>query len=129
MKRIKEVEGLSPAVGPYSFAVINGNTVYTAGQVGQTAEGTLIEGGVDAEARQAMDNLGRILGAAAIDFSNVVKTTIYLTNAADIARVNVIYADYFTEGEYPAREATVAAALPLGAQVEISMIAALPEVE
>jgi 2-iminobutanoate/2-iminopropanoate deaminase len=128
MKRIRQVEGLSPAVGPYSFAVIAGNTVYTAGQIGQTAEGTLVEGGVEAEAHQAMGNLGRILGAAAVGFSDVVKTTIYLTDASDFAKVNEVYAGYFADGEYPARETTIAAALPLGARVEISMVAALPNV-
>src|SRR5690606_34355606 len=97
MKRITEVEGLSPAVGPYSFAVISGDTVYTAGQIGQTLEGTLIKGGVEAEARQAMDNLGRILGAAAVNFGNVLKTTIYLTDVTDFAKVNEVYASYFPE--------------------------------
>jgi len=125
LRRIAEVEGLSPAVGPYSFAVIAGNTVYTAGQVGQTVDGKLVEGGLEAEARQALDNLGRILSAAAVGFSDVVKTTIYLTDAADFATVNEIYAGYFPDGEYPSRETTVAAALPLGARVEISMVAAL----
>lgn len=70
MKRIREVEGLSPAVGPYSFAVIHGQTVYTAGQMGKTLEGKLIEGGIEAETHQVMKNLAKILGKAGI------KTTI-----------------------------------------------------
>lgn len=125
MKRITQVEGLSPAVGPYSFAVIIGDTIYTAGQVAQTSEGTLVEGGIEAQTRQVMGNLARILGAAAVGFSDVVKTTIYLTDVTNFARVNEVYAEYFANGEYPVRETTVAAALPLGACVEISMVAVL----
>jgi 2-iminobutanoate/2-iminopropanoate deaminase len=126
MRRITEVEGLSPAVGPYSFAVIDRNTVYTAGQVAQNSEGVLVEGGIEAQTHQVMENLKKILGAAAVGFSDVMRTTIYLTDVTDFATVNEIYAGYFPDGEYPVRETTVAASLPLGAQVEISMIAALP---
>lgn len=125
MRRITEVDGLSPAVGPYSFAVISGNTVYTAGQVAQNSEGALVEGGIETQTHQVMGNLGRILGAAAAGFSDVMKTTIYLTDVADSAKVNKVYAGYFADGEYPVRETTIAASLLLGAQVEISMIAAL----
>lgn len=125
MKRITEVEGLSPAAGPYSFAVISNGIVHTAGQIGQTTEGVLAEGGVEAEAHQAMHNLGRILGAVTIGFGSATKTTIYLTDVDDFARINSVYASYFPEGEYPARETIGIAALPLGARVEISMIATL----
>lgn len=127
MKRITHVEGISAAVGPYSFGVIANGFLYTAGQVGQTAEGKLIEGGVESQARQAMNNLGLILGSAALGFGNVVKTTIYLTDVEDFGPVNAVYAEHFEEGAYPARETVVVAGLPLGAAVEISMVAALPE--
>lgn len=122
MKRVTEVEGLAPAVGPYSLAVVD-NALYTSGQIGLTAEGELVEGGVEAETHQVMDNLAKVLGAAGVGFSDVVKTTIYLTNISHFATVNEVYAGYFADDEYPARETVVAAALPLGAQVEISMIA------
>jgi 2-iminobutanoate/2-iminopropanoate deaminase len=127
MKRIREVEGLSPAAGPYSFAVIQGEIVYTSGQIGQTSEGTLINGGIEAETHQVMRNLGKILDTIGVGFHDVIKTTIYLTDASDFGMVNEIYASYFHEGEYPARETTVAASLPLGAHVEISMIATLSD--
>jgi 2-iminobutanoate/2-iminopropanoate deaminase len=126
MRRITEVEGLSPAAGPYSFAVITGDTVYTAGQIAQNSEGALVEGGIEAQTHQVMGNLRKILGAAAVGFSDVTKATIHLTDVSDFAKVNEVYGSYFADGEYPVRETTVAAALPLGAQVEISMIAALP---
>ncbi|WP_028777351.1 RidA family protein [Shimazuella kribbensis] len=127
MKRIRAVEGLSPAAGPYSFAVIHAEMVFTAGQIGQTPEGTLIEGGIEAETHQVMRNLGKILDKIDVGFRDVVKTTIYLTDASDFGLVNEIYASYFPDHEYPVRETTVAASLPLGARVEISMIATLPD--
>lgn len=123
MKRITNVEDLSRPAGPYAFAVTEGGIVYTAGQIGQMADGALIEGGFIAEARQVMTNLQRILQAAAIDFRDVTKTTVYLTDATDFARLNEVYAAYFPDGRYPVRETVVVAALPLGARVEISVIA------
>jgi 2-iminobutanoate/2-iminopropanoate deaminase len=125
MKRITEVPGLAPALGPYSLAAISDGAVYTAGQIGQTADGGIVAGGVEAETRQALDNLGKILGAAGLGFGDVVRAVIYLTDPADFAKFNEIYASYFPAGQYPVRETTVAASLPLGARIEVSMIAAL----
>jgi 2-iminobutanoate/2-iminopropanoate deaminase len=124
MKRITEIEGMS-ALGPYSFAIVANDTVYTAGQIGQKPEGGLAKGGIEAQAHQVMANLAKVLKAAGTDFEYVIKTTIYLTDLADFAKVNEVYANYFSEGEYPARETTEVAALPLGARVEMSMIATL----
>lgn len=123
MQRITKVIGLAPAVGPYSFAVVAGDLVYTAGQIGQTAEAKLIDGGIEAETHQVMKNLGAILHAAGSGFEKVTKTSIYLTDPADFPKVNEIYASYFPNGQYPARETTIAAALPLGAKIEISIVA------
>lgn len=127
MRRITEVDGLAPAVGPYSYAIVTGNTVYTAGQVGQTAEGKLVESGIEAQAHQTMDNLGKILRASAVDFNRVVKTTIYLTDKGDFTKVNEVYATYFAEGEYPVRETTIVTSLLLDAKIEISMVAVVAD--
>lgn len=123
MKRITKIDGLSPAVAPYSFATITDNMVYTAGQIAQTAEGSLASGGIETETQQVMRNLAKILQAAEVDFAHVVRATIYLTDVADFATVNQIYAGYFPDGAYPVRETTTTAGLPLGAKVEISLIA------
>ncbi len=124
IQRIHSVEGVANPVGPYSLATISPEgLVYTAGQVGMKPDGTLVDGGVEAETHQAMQNLARILGAAAIDLSKVLKATIYVTDINDFGRVNQVYGSWFPEGEYPARETVGAAALPLGAHVEISMVA------
>lgn len=127
IQRIQKGDGFAPAVGPYSAAVVSDGMVYTAGQIGMTPDGKLVEGGVEAEAGQAMKNLQAILKAAGASFDNALKTTIYLTDVADFAAVNEVYGSFFAEGEYPARETIGVAALPLGAKVEISMIAALPQ--
>lgn len=123
MRRITRSKNLPPAVGPYSLAVIDGGTIFTAGQIGLTAEGNLVDGGVATELRQALANLDDILQTAGSGFAYVIKTVIYLTDAADFALVNTIYGSHFDKGQYPARETTVVASLPLGAKIEISMIA------
>lgn len=123
MQRIKSVDGLAPSLGPYSLAIVDGDTVFTAGQIGITATGTISAGGIEAEARQALDNLHNILQAAGSDFNHVIKTTLYLTNSADFVAVNTIYGGYFAKAAYPARETIVVASLPMGAKIEISMIA------
>lgn len=123
--RIRSVEGVANPVGPYSLATISPEgLVYTAGQIGMAPNGTLVDGGVQAEAQQAMQNVARILSAAATDLSRVLKATIYVTDINDFGRVNQVYGSWFPEGEYPARETVGVAALPLGASVEISMVAA-----
>ena len=123
MQRVVSADGLAPSLAPYSLAVINDDTVYTAGQIGLTAQGKIVAGGVEAETKQALENLHKILQASGSNFSNVIKTTIYLTDPADFDLVNRVYGSYLTEGKYPVRETIVAASLPLGAKIEISMIA------
>ena len=104
------------AVGPYCHAKLAGNTLYTSGQLGLVpATGALPEG-VEAQARQALDNLGAVLQAAGMDFADVTKTTVFF------AAVNSIYAEYFT-GQAPARSCVQVAALPKGALFEIEAVA------
>ncbi|XP_023331751.1 2-iminobutanoate/2-iminopropanoate deaminase isoform X2 [Eurytemora carolleeae] len=111
------------AIGPYNQAVQVDNTLYVSGQIGfipETME--IIPGGVEAEARQALVNMGHILQAANCTFNSVVKTTVLLADIGDFTKVNEIYKQFFKEN-YPARAAYQAAALPRGALVEIEAIA------
>ena len=110
------------ALGPYSQAKLCGNVLYTSGQLGMDpATGNLPEG-VEAQAEQALKNLGAILNEAGMDYADVVKTTVFLADINDFAAVNAIYAKYFT-GETPARSCVQIAALPKAALFEIECVA------
>ncbi|HEX5999055.1 MAG TPA: RidA family protein [Hyphomicrobiaceae bacterium] len=111
------------AIGPYSLAIANGDLIFISGQIPlDAATGKLVEGDVSAQARQSLENLKAILDAAGLGFGHVVKTVIFLTDMADFAAVNEVYKGYVTE-PYPARSTIAVAGLPLGAKVEIEMIA------
>lgn len=126
MKEIVHTDMAPKAVGPYSQAVKTGHFVFTAGQVGiDPRTGRLVEGGLEEQAVRVLDNLKAVLAAAGTDFSRVVKATVFLADIADFARFNGVYARYFPS-DPPARSAFQVAALPLGARVEIEMIAELP---
>jgi 2-iminobutanoate/2-iminopropanoate deaminase len=113
------------AIGPYSQAVVHDGLIYTAGQVGIDPQtGKLVEGGIEAQTRQALTNLQAILEAAGTSMANVLKTTVYMQDLADFAAMNHVYAGFFVQGP-PARSTTQAAALPLGALVEIDVVAAI----
>ena len=109
------------AVGPYCHAKLCGDTLYCSGQLGLVPETGAMAQGLEAQARQALDNLGAILRAAGMDYSNVVKTTVFLVDMVDFAAVNEIYAQYFS-GEVPARSC-VQAVLPKEGLVEVEAIA------
>jgi 2-iminobutanoate/2-iminopropanoate deaminase len=109
-------------VGPYSPAVEAGGFVFASGQIALDAEGQMVGYTAPDQARRALENLKRLLAMAGLDLSAVVKTTIFLTDLADFAAVNVVYADYFSE-PYPARSTVQVGALPKGAKVEIEAIA------
>ena len=111
------------AIGPYSIATKFGDLVVTAGQLGLDPQsGELVSGGVEAETRQALTNLGNVLEAAGSSLDNVLKTTVFLRDINDFARMNLIYAEFFKE-DCPARSAFQVAALPKGAAVEIEAVA------
>ncbi len=111
------------AVGPYSQAVVGGDLVFTAGQIGLVPEsGQLVSDEVGEQARQALRNLGEVLSAAGCDWTKVLKTTIFLLDMADFAAVNAVYAEVFPEAP-PARSTVAVAGLPLGAKVEIEAVA------
>ena len=112
------------AIGPYSQAVLAGNTIYVSGQIPIVPEkGELIEGGIEAQTRQSLTNISNILSAAGFSMKNVVKTTVLLADIADFGAMNAVYAEFFTEGSYPARSAVQVARLPKDALVEIEVIA------
>jgi 2-iminobutanoate/2-iminopropanoate deaminase len=114
---------LAKTVGPYSPAVRDGDRVYTSGQVAQDpATGKLVEGGVVAQTEQVFHNLEAIMSAANKSFADVVKVNVYLADMRDFAAMNEVYARHFV-ARYPARTTVAVAALPLGAAVEIEMIA------
>lgn len=111
------------AIGPYSLAIESGDQVFISGQIPlDAATGKLVEGDVSAQARQSLENLKAILDAAGLTFAHAVKTTIFLTSMADFAAVNEVYKACMSE-PYPARSTIAVAALPMGAKVEIEMIA------
>ena len=113
--------GAPAAVGPYCHAKLCGNTLYCSGQLGlDPATGALAEG-VEAQAVQALDNLGAVLRAAGMDYCDVAKTTVFLSDMGNFAAVNEIYARYFP-GEPPARSC-VQAVLPKGGLVDVEAIA------
>ncbi|NPV57201.1 MAG: RidA family protein [Anaerolineae bacterium] len=114
------------AIGPYSVGVQAGHFVFTAGQLGiDPATGDLVPGGVQAETRQALENLTAILAAAGTTIGAVVKTTVFLRDIADFSAMNEVYAIFFA-AEPPARSAVQVAALPKGAAVEIEAVAVVP---
>ena len=115
-------ENAPAAVGPYSAGISTGSTVYLSGQLGlDPATGALAEG-IEAQAKQALANIGALLEAAGLGYADVVKTTVLLADINDFAKVNEIYATYFEE-PYPARSCFAVASLPKGGLVEIEAIA------
>lgn len=111
------------AVGPYCQAKLCGNTLYTSGQLGLVpATGKLAEGGVQAQARQALENLGAVLKEAGMGYGDVAKTTCFLANIGDFAAFNAVYAEFFKD-QVPARSCFAVKDLPLGGLVEIECIA------
>lgn len=117
-----ETKNAPGAIGPYSQAVEIENLVYTSGQMGLTPDGVLPEG-VEAQARQAMENVKAILAAAGLTMDRVVKTLVFLKDMGDFAAFNKIYAEYMTGSVLPARSCVQVAALPKNALVEIEVIA------
>lgn len=122
MKQKIETTKAPKAVGPYSQAITDGNLVFTSGQIHLTPEGKLLEGTIEEQTHQVMKNLQAVLEAAGVSFKEVVKTTIYVTDMAVYGKINEVYGSYFSE-PFPARETVQVAALPLGAKVEISLVA------
>ena len=111
------------AIGPYSQAIKIGNFVFVSGQAGlDPATGNLVPGGIDAETRQIFRNIEAVLDACGVGMERIVKTTVFLTDMEDFARMNGIYGTFVPE-PYPARSTVQVSALPKGACVEIEVVA------
>ncbi len=122
-KQIVVSEKAPKAIGPYSVATRFGELVFASGQLGlDPATGNLVDGGVEAETRQAMTNLQNVLEAAGAGLATVLKTTIFLRDMADFAKVNAVYGEFFPANP-PARSTIQVAALPKGGAVEIEALA------
>jgi 2-iminobutanoate/2-iminopropanoate deaminase len=112
------------AIGPYSQAIRVGNFVFASGQLGLDPKTGNLQEGVEAQTRQALANVQAVLAEAGANIDQTVKTTIFLTNIADFAKVNAVYGELF-KVEPPARSTVQVAALPLGGLVEIEVIAVI----
>ena len=124
MKKIIFTDKAPAPIGPYSQAVLVENTLYTSGQIAlDPASMELVMETIEVETTQVMNNMKAVLEAADMDFSNVVKSTIFISDMNDFTRINSIYASYFDEESAPARETVQVAKLPKNVNVEISMIA------
>jgi 2-iminobutanoate/2-iminopropanoate deaminase len=121
--QIVSTPGAPKAIGPYSQAIISDGLLFTAGQVAlDPAKGELISGGITEQTTRALDNLRAVLTEAGTDFSQVVKTTVFLVDMVDFTAMNEVYARAFGNHK-PARSTVAVAALPRGAKVEIEVIA------
>ena len=124
MKKIIFTDKAPAPIGPYNQAVLVGNTLYTSGQIAlHPATMELVLDNIETETRQVMENMKAVLEAADMTFDKVVKTTIFIMNMGDFARINNVYGSFFDEKTAPARETVQVAGLPKGVNGEISMIA------
>ena len=124
MKKIISTPNAPAPIGPYSQAVLSGNTLYTSGQVAiDPKTGELFEGTIKDETKLVMENLKAVIEAAGMTLENVVKTSIFVNKMNDFAAINKLYGTYFDEATAPARETVEVANLPKYVNVEISAIA------
>jgi 2-iminobutanoate/2-iminopropanoate deaminase len=127
MKEIIRTGKAPAAIGPYSQGVKVGPFIFTSGQVPFIpATGELLEGDIQDQTRQSLENIKAILEEAGTGLENVVKTTVFLKDMEDFSRVNEVYAQYFTENQ-PARSCVEVARLPKDVSVEIEVVAYIPE--
>lgn len=123
MNQIINAPGAPGAIGPYSHAVLSDELLFTSGQIALDPEtGKLVSGGIESQTRRVFSNLKAVLAAAGMDFSDVIKTTVYLSDLSDFSSVNNLYKTVFSVNP-PARSCIQAAALPSGALIEIELVA------
>jgi 2-iminobutanoate/2-iminopropanoate deaminase len=126
IKRIIQTEQAPAAIGPYSQAIRIGDFLYTSGQIALDPEsGIFLSGEIEEETEQTLKNISAILQAGGVNFENVIKTTVYLSDLNDFTRMNQVYEKYFSKNK-PARACVQVAALPKGAKIEIDAIASCP---
>lgn len=124
MKKVIKTKNAPAPIGPYTQAILAGNTLYVSGQIAINPKtGQLIQDNIISETKQVMENLKAVLVAADMDFSNVVKTSIFIANMNDFTQINSVYGSYFNEQMAPARETVEVSNLPKFVNVEISLVA------
>jgi len=124
MRKVVSTKKAPAAIGPYSQANIFGNLVFTSGQVPLVPEtGAIVAGGIEEQTEQSLNNVKAILEEAGSSMEKVLKTTVFIKDMNDFAKVNGIYAKFFTEGSFPSRSAVEVARLPKDVLVEIETIA------
>lgn len=124
MKKIIQTKNAPAPIGPYSQAVLFDDTLYTSGQIAiEPQSGNLISDDIDKETEQVMNNIGAILREVGMNFSHVLKTTIFIKNMDDFQKINKIYGSFFDESSAPARETVEVSKLPKDVNVEISVLA------
>ncbi len=122
-KKVIRTDNAPAPIGPYNQAIQYGNMLFVSGQIAiDPATGELVQGDIQLETRQVMENLKAVLAEAGMDFTNVIKSSIFLMDMGQFALVNEVYGYYFTDNA-PARETVQVAGLPKGVNVEISVIA------
>lgn len=126
MKKIIKTNNAPAPLGPYNQAILSGETIYISGQIAINPKtNKFVLNTIEEETTQVMENLNAILQEAKMTFENVVKSSIFISNMDDFAKINTIYGRYFNEETAPARETVQVAKLPKNVNVEISMIAQL----
>ena len=124
MKNILNTPNAPKAIGPYSQGTDTGNLLFLSGQIPiHPAVGEITATSIEDQTRQVLENIKAVLESGGCTMDDVVKTTVYLKDIADFAKMNGVYQEYFKEGSYPARSAVQVAALPKDAGVEIEVIA------
>jgi len=124
MKKIIKTANAPLPIGPYNQAVLKGNTLYASGQIAINPKtNELIHGDIKAETKQVMENLAAVLRAAEMDFSQVVKCSIFISDMNDFSEINQVYGSYFDDETAPARETVQVSVLPKNVNVEVSLIA------
>jgi 2-iminobutanoate/2-iminopropanoate deaminase len=122
-KKVISTDKAPAAIGPYSQAIDTGVFIYTSGQIPvDPSSGLVVQGGIEEQTKQVFENLRNVLEAAGSGLDQIVKTTVFLKDMGDFAKVNEIYATYFTT-PYPARSCVEVAALPKGVMIEVEAVA------
>ena len=122
-KKIISTDKAPAAIGPYSQAIKAGELIYTSGMIPVVPETGEIVNGAEAQARQVLTNVRSLLEASGSSMDKVIKTTVFIKNMDDFAKINAIYAEFFEEGSYPARSCVEVARLPKDVLMEMEAIA------
>ncbi len=124
MKKVLSTQNAPQAIGPYSQGIDTGNLVFLSGQIPiDPSKGEIVVSDIEGQTRQVLKNIKAILESDDCTMDQVVKTTVYLKDIADFTKMNDVYKEFFSEGNYPARSAVQVAALPKDALVEIEVVA------